>query len=139
MRARELRERLLDRVAEAAASGDEAVVAVVAAYARAALVALAPYQPDHEVVLRSLQIGSKTAALILGMHPEYVRTLIRRGFLPATKENGEFRLRLDDVVEYSVRRMSSADIGAWMPWQFRPQKMVPLWKRREDCPDAEKG
>ena len=36
-----------------------------------------------DVELEGVTVGSRTASLIMGMHPEYVRHLIRHGWLKA--------------------------------------------------------
>ena len=95
----ELRQRMVEKVSQVSSQGDEATTATVLAYARAAFTALAGRPGDQEVVLQELTVGTRTAALILGLHPEYVRLLIRRGRLQATKENGEYQIALVSIVE----------------------------------------
>ena len=68
----ELRGKLLTKMEEAAASGDEVGAALVCAYARAMLVALVSHAEDAEVEPQNLEVGTGTAAVILGLHPEYV-------------------------------------------------------------------
>jgi len=55
---------------------------------------------DIDVDVEELTVGTRTAALIMGLHPEYVRFLIRTKELHATKINGEFRIRLPEVVRF---------------------------------------
>lgn len=100
MRVAELRKRLIDKVEQAATYGDEAAATLVLTNARAALIALAGRPEDEEVSLQDMTVGTYTAALILGMHREYVRMLVRTGQLKATKDNGEHQLLLSDVMEY---------------------------------------
>jgi len=107
MRVFELRRRLLQRVGEAASTGDEDTAAVALGYARAALVALAQQPGDRDVELHDLTVGTRTAALILGLHPEYVRYLIRRGRLQAKKENGEFRIAISEIGDFTDGGMQS--------------------------------
>ena len=57
--------------------------------------------------MQGLAVGTGTAALILGLHPEYVRQIIRRGRLVATKENGEFQVGLPALVDFMEREMKS--------------------------------
>ena len=108
----ELRQRMLERVELAAEAGDEGTAAVVLTHTRAALIALAQYPADSEIALRDLKVGTGTAALILGLHPEYVRHLIRRGRLESTKENGEHRILLAEIADFAatgLRSVSSVD------------------------------
>ena len=93
----ELRQRLVERVAQISAEGEETSAAIVLAYTRAALVALAQHAGDRDIDLQLLTINTKTAALIVGLHPEYIRLLIRRGRLEAKKENGEYRIALANI------------------------------------------
>ena len=119
----EVRQRLVEKIAEVSDREDEEVTARVLTYARAVLVALAGLSAEDEVELRGLEVSTRTAALILGLHPEYVRTLIRRDRLRAAKRNGEFHIALEDVVEFAVsgfRSEASQGLG-WvklgLPWQ----------------------
>ena len=105
MQVGELRDRLLGRVEEVAASGDEMATAQVTSYARAVLISMALQPADIEIEVEELTVGTRTAALIMGRHPEYVRFLIRSKELRATKTNGEFRIPLPEVVR-------SMEIGA---------------------------
>ena len=41
-----------------------------------------------------------TAALILSLHVEYVRELIRRGILRGAKHNNEYEIKLADVMDF---------------------------------------
>ena len=100
MQVKELRGRLLERVEEVAASGDEVSTARVTSYARALLISMALQPADVDVDVEELTVGTRTAALIMGMHPEYVRFLIRSKELHATKINGEFRIPLSEVVRF---------------------------------------
>ena len=107
MRVAELRRRLISRIERVVAEGDEEETALVLAYARAILVALAGNAPDDEVSLRETVVGTDTAALILGLHREYVRELARRGELPATKTNGELNIPLAGIVDRMSRELRS--------------------------------
>ena len=99
----DLRRRLSEKVEEVAASGDEEGTAIGLTCVRAVLVALAGHPGDADVDLQGLTVGSARASLILGLHPEYVRSLIRRGELRATKENGEFSIAISDLVDYMAK------------------------------------
>ena len=103
----ELRQRVLQQVEQAATGGDEDRAAVALAHARAVLVALVRYREDEDLTLQNLAVGTGTAALILGMHPEYVRWLIRQDELPATKENAEFRIALSAVSDFMATKRRS--------------------------------
>lgn len=98
----ELRQKMLEKVAQVSGQGDEATTATVLAYARAALIALAGHPGDQEVTLQDLTVGTRTAALILTLHPEYVRLLIRTGRLQANKENGEYQIGLAHIAELAA-------------------------------------
>ena len=98
----DLRQRLVAKVGEVAGGGwDEKTIGAVLAYSRAVLVALARHNGDRDVDIEELRVGTATAATILGLHPEYVRFLVRHEELEATKENGEFRIPLSDIVVFS--------------------------------------
>ena len=100
----DLRQWLVARVDEAAEGGDEMAIASVLAYSRAVLIALARQPADGDVDVEELQVGTATAATILGLHPEYVRYLVRYEKLRATKENGELRIPLSEIVAFSGER-----------------------------------
>ena len=110
----ELRQRMVEKVAHVSGQGDETTVATVLAYTRAALTALAGRPGDQKVALQDLTVGTRTAALILRLHPEYVRLLIRTGRLQATKENGEHRITLSSTAELAV-----AGVGTAVDWGSR--------------------
>jgi hypothetical protein len=97
----ELRQRLAERVGQAA-SGDREDIATILEYVRAVLIALAERPEDEEFVLQDAAVDTRTAALILRLHPEHVRYLIRQERLPAVKENGEFRIALTDIADFVV-------------------------------------
>ena len=98
----EIRQRLVDRVQQISTEGDEATTATVMSYARAVLVAVAALPDDGEVTLEDMTVGSGTAALILSLHPEYVRFLIRGQRLQAEKENGEFQIPLWRIADFML-------------------------------------
>jgi len=98
----ELRQRMVEKVAQVFGQADETTTAKVLAYARAALTALAGRPGDQEIALQELTVGTRTAALILRLHPEYVRLLIRTGRLQSTKENSEYRIALASTAELAV-------------------------------------
>ena len=107
MQVAELRSRLISRIERVVAEGDEEETALVLAYARAILVALARNGPDEEVSLGEAAVGTETAALIMGLHREYVRALVRHGGLSATKTNGELHIPLAGIVDRMSRELRS--------------------------------
>ena len=139
MQVSELRRRVLQRVEEAVNTGDEATTAAVLTHARAALVALTQQPGEREVALHDLTVGTRTAALILGLHPEYVRYLIRRGRLQAQKENGEFSIALSDIGDFAVGAMESLSHQAQVLSHAgdiltSAKSSFVLWQRPEDEP-----
>ena len=100
MQVEELRNRLITRIESVVAEGDEEETAQVMAFARAILVALAPNNADEEVSLQELSVGTQTASLIMGYHREYLRALVRRGELSATKSNGELQIPLAEIAKH---------------------------------------
>ncbi len=119
MKVAEARARVVEKLEEAAASGDEDLAAHVSNFSRAVLIALAAYDADAEVDLRTLSIKTSTAGRILGFSQEYVRELVRGKALDATKKNGEFQIPLASVVGLQARsaarpggRVSPAAQGA---------------------------
>ena len=115
MQVDELRQILIAKIHESAAKGDEQDVATVMSHARAALIALSHHSADGIVALQDLTVNTSTAALILGRHPEYVRYLIRQGHLPATKENGGFRIGLPIIADFMARGMQAKPPGIVSP------------------------
>lgn len=106
MQVAELRKRLITRIERVAADGDEEETAQVMAFARAILVALAENRVDDEVSLQDLRVGTRTAALIMGYHREYLRALARGGELSATKSNGELQIPLAQIAEHVSKERS---------------------------------
>ena len=117
MRVADLRQRVLEKVAEASGSGDEDTTARVLDFAQGLLVALAPHSTDEEIDLDRLTIRTGTAARILGRHQEYVRELIRKGELRATKENGEYNIPLSQAMNFKARaeKIIKPSGEAWGP------------------------
>ena len=137
----ELRQRLLERVAQVSAQGEETAAAIVLSHARASLIELAQYAGDGEVELRNLTVGTSTAALILGLHPEYVRNLIRTGRIQANKDNGEFRIELPGIVDFmmtgmqSLRSRTGPSLGLSEIWEAGQSGPV-LWQRPDEEADS---
>lgn len=111
MTAGELRESVSRRIVELAGGGDEKAIASGLDYAKALLLALTPFASNDVVELENLTVGIATAALILNLHPEYAREIVRHGVLVATKENGEYRIALAHVVDYKSRKSRSGGPG----------------------------
>ena len=103
MKVAEARARVVEKLEEAAASGDEETAAQVSSFSRAVLIALAAYDRDADVDLQALSIKTSTAGRILNLNQEYVRELVRGKVLDAEKKNGEFRIPLSSVVGFQSR------------------------------------
>ncbi len=128
----ELRQRLNAKVGQVAVGGDQEEIAMVMEYARAVLIALAQQPDDAEFYLPNAAMDTKTAALILGVHPEHLRYIIRREQLPAIKENGEYRIALPDIVDFmvaTVRGMSTLINRSTMLKSLLESKTMILWER----------
>ncbi len=125
MRVAEVRGRVVKKLEEAAASGDENVATEVSNFSRAVLIALASYDADTDVDLQELKIKTSTAGRILGMSQEYVRELVRGKVLDATKKNGEFQVALSSVVSLQANsaarpgRPQAIDLGAMRKAKIR--------------------
>ena len=105
MRVQDIRTRVVEKVAEASAEADEESTASILDFSRALLVALASWPPDGDVDLEALTVKTGTAALILGLHREYVREVLRRRELRGRKENGEFEIPLAEVMNLRARHV----------------------------------
>ncbi len=128
----ELRQRLNEKVGQVAAGGDQEDVATVLEYVRAALITLAQQPDDAEFALQDAAVNTKTAALILGIHPEYLRHIIRQEQLPAVKDNGEYRITLSDIVDFMVgtmRGMRAIIPRSTMFSELLENKTMTLWER----------
>ena len=81
-------------------------------------------------------MGTGTAALILGLHTEYVRSLIRRGRLQAAKENGEYRIPLAQTAELAAKGIGT--LGWESGHQARMNDMlgagIVIWSNPETGP-----
>lgn len=93
----DLREHLAAAMASAMRRPEPEAVALTADRAKAMAVALAGLDPSVEVDPESLVVGTRSAAIILGFHPEHVRRLIRTGRLHATMVGGDYRVSLSDL------------------------------------------
>lgn len=103
MRVTEVRNRVVERLGEAAASSDEDVAAQALNFCRALLITLASEDADSDVNVQTLAIKTGTAGRILGLNQEYLRELIRRRVLGANKSNGEFHVPLSAVVSFQAK------------------------------------
>ena len=133
MRVEELRRRVLDRMTEVVVEGDEEMLSRVLEFSRALLLALASHPADADVDLDGLTLRSGTAARILALHQEYVRELIRKGDLKATKENGEFQIPLSEVIGFHARamkRISPVSHGHGMRWSHEQFLETAFWSPR---------
>ena len=125
MKVAEARARVVEKLEEAAASGDEDAAAQVSNFSRAVLVALAAYDADAEIDLQALSIKTSTAGRILGFSQEYVRELVRGKALEAEKQNGEFRIPLSSVVGFQAR--SAARPGGRPSSDFDARRWATIW------------
>ena len=109
MKVVDVRRKLGQRLQEAAMEKDPDALALALDYGRALLLALVPLPEDEEVELSDVTVSTATAALILSLHVEYVRELIRREVLAATKHNNEYEVKLSDLMDF----MSSSRYRTW--------------------------
>lgn len=72
-------------------------IALSAERAKAVGVALAGLPDDADVAEADLTLSTRSAASVLGFHPEHVRRLIRSGRLAAVRAGGDYRVRVDDL------------------------------------------
>ena len=114
-----------------AASGDQVEIATYMEYVRATLIALAQQPNDVEFDLPNATINTKTAALILRIHPEHLRHIIRQEQLPAVKENGEYRIFLRDIADFmgSGRSLYSTMTAQSVIKDVEEGRTVVLWER----------
>jgi excisionase family DNA binding protein len=92
-----LRERLTAALDAAMRNRAADAVALTADRTKAMAVALAGMPDDAEVDLASLDLPTRSAATVLGFHPEHVRRLIRTGRLRARRVGGDYRVLVDDL------------------------------------------
>jgi excisionase family DNA binding protein len=92
-----LRERLTAALETAMRTREASAIALTADRAKAMAVALAGLPDDAEVDLDTLELPTRSAATVLGFHPEHVRRLIRTGRLRARRAGGDYRLLVDDL------------------------------------------
>ncbi len=97
MRVDVLRERLAATMVTAMRTRDADGVALTADRTKAMGVALAGLADDAEVDVDALELSTRTAAAVLGFHPEHVRRLIRTGRVRARRAGGDYRVRVDDL------------------------------------------
>ncbi len=145
MRVDELRRRIIQKLQEVAARGDEESMAKVLDHSRAVLLAVASRTDDDEVDLAELKLTVKTAASILGVEEVYVQEFIRRGYLQAQKENDEYGVPFSEVVNFQSRvlkiiRPSAYFMrmhphgGRWMR-QTQPH-FFEMWRRPPEEPQV---
>lgn len=92
-----LRERLGAALDAAMRNREADAVALTADRTKAMAVALAGLPDDAEVEVDALELPTRTAATVLGFHPEHVRRLIRTGRLRARRVGGDYRVLVDDL------------------------------------------
>lgn len=92
-----LRERLTAALETAMRTREPEAIALTADRTKAMAVALAGLPDDAEVEVAALDLPTRSAATVLGFHPEHVRRLIRGGRLRARRVGGDYRLILDDL------------------------------------------
>ena len=104
--------------------------------------ALASLPEDREVDIEGLTVKTATAARVLRLHQEYVRELIRRQELKASKENGEYQIPLSEVMSYEAH---SAKLGAGPSSQvgllyrvLKPHSHteIEMWRRPPEEPES---
>ena len=130
MRVAELRDRLAEKVAQAASEADEELVARALTYVRVILVALAGRPGAEDVSLDKLTVGTQTAAVIMGLPEQFVRSLVRDGRLSSAKTNDEFRLSLSAIAEHML--MEEIRKKEALSWIVRGQKTP---QHRESPPE----
>jgi hypothetical protein len=137
----ELRQRLAERVGQAATTGNQEDVATILEYVRAVLIVLAQRPEDEEFMLQEAAVDTRTAALILRLHPEHVRFLIRQEKIPAVKENGEFRITLSDLGDFMVSGKSlPSTLTASMIFELMEGRGgFTLWERPQEKQELEEG
>jgi excisionase family DNA binding protein len=97
MRVGLLRERLGAALDAAMRTREADAIALTADRTKAMAVALAGMPEDAEVEPALLEVSTRSAASVLGFHPEHVRRLIRAGRLRARRNGGDYRVLLDDL------------------------------------------
>jgi hypothetical protein len=97
MRVGQLRERLAAALDAAMRTREADAIALTAERAKAMAVAMAGLADDVEVQPAALDLSTRSAAIVLGFHPEHVRRLIRGGRLRARRVHGDYRVLVDDL------------------------------------------
>ena len=92
-----LRERLTAAMDAAMRNREADAVALTADRTKAMAMALAGMPDEAEVELAGLDLPTRSAATVLGFHPEHVRRLIRTGRLRARRVGGGYRVLVDDL------------------------------------------
>ncbi|MGQ0609415.1 MAG: helix-turn-helix domain-containing protein [Chloroflexota bacterium] len=92
-----LRERLTAALETAMRNREADAIALTADRTKAMGVALAGLGDDAEVEIGDLDLPTRSAATVLGFHPEHVRRLIRTGRLRARRSGGDYRVLVDDL------------------------------------------
>jgi excisionase family DNA binding protein len=92
-----LRDHLAAALGSAMRRPEGDAIALTADRTKAMAVALRGLADDAEVEIADLELDTRSAAIVLGFHPEHVRRLIRSSRLRARREGGDYRVRLDDL------------------------------------------
>jgi len=92
-----LRERLTAALDVAMHNREADAIALTADRTKAMAVALAGLGDDADVEIGGLDLPARSAATVLGYHPEHVRRLIRTGGLRARRVGGDYRVLVDDL------------------------------------------
>ncbi|MGH2380100.1 MAG: helix-turn-helix domain-containing protein [Candidatus Limnocylindria bacterium] len=92
-----LRERLTAALETAMRNREADAIALTADRTKAMAVALAGLGDEAEVEIGDLDLPTRSAATVLGFHPEHVRRLIRTGRLRARRTGGDYRVLVDDL------------------------------------------
>lgn len=92
-----LRGRLMAALDAAIRNREADAIALTADRTKAMAVALADLDDEAEVEIDGLDLPTRSAATVLGFHPEHVRRLIRAGRLRARRVGGDYRVLVDDL------------------------------------------
>ena len=68
----------------------------------------------------------------MGIHPEHVRFLVRQGRLQASKENGEIRITLPDLMNFMNMTTKVRLMNAYPIREAILEDSLVLWPRPEE-------
>lgn len=92
-----LRQRIGSALDAAMRTREADAIALTADRTKAMAVALAGMPEETEVEPARLELSTRSAAIVLGFHPEHVRRLIRSGRIRARRLGGDYRVLLDEL------------------------------------------